>query len=132
VSQLAWLYVSRRGNEGGLPSARYLGVMADAAEIAGATRRLCRGESAARPCRTIGPVATLAAVGVMLTAGCAASSAVNNPDFVTALTEGYPAEVTVNGVVTPAAAGLNRADRNHTRTSTLRFSGHGRGDRSQT
>lgn len=32
---LAWLYVID-GYEGGLPSARYLGVMADAAEIAGA------------------------------------------------------------------------------------------------
>ncbi|GAA4391147.1 gamma-glutamylcyclotransferase [Tsukamurella soli] len=34
-SQLAWLYVLD-AFEGGLPSARYLGVMADAAEIAGA------------------------------------------------------------------------------------------------
>src|ERR1700747_443785 len=33
--QLAWLYVLD-GYEGGLPSARYLGVMADAAESAGA------------------------------------------------------------------------------------------------
>ncbi|GAC80700.1 MULTISPECIES: gamma-glutamylcyclotransferase [Gordonia] len=32
---LAWLYVID-GYEGGLPSARYLGVMADAAEVAGA------------------------------------------------------------------------------------------------
>ncbi|AOW92181.1 gamma-glutamylcyclotransferase [Rhodococcus sp. WMMA185] len=34
-SELAWLYVLD-AYEGGLPSARYLGVMADAAEIAGA------------------------------------------------------------------------------------------------
>ena len=33
--QLAWLYVLN-AYEGGLPSARYLGIMADAAELAGA------------------------------------------------------------------------------------------------
>lgn len=42
----------------------------------------------------------VAALGVVLLAGCAESQKVNNPDFVTALTKGYPAEVTVTGVVT--------------------------------
>lgn len=51
--QLAWLYVLD-GYEGGLPSARYLGVMADAAEIAGAPDDYV-AELRARPCRTVGP-----------------------------------------------------------------------------
>jgi gamma-glutamylcyclotransferase (GGCT)/AIG2-like uncharacterized protein YtfP len=50
--QLAWLYVLD-GYEGGLPSARYLGVMADAAEIAGAPDDYV-AELRARPCRTVG------------------------------------------------------------------------------
>jgi hypothetical protein len=50
---LAWLYVLD-GYEGGLPSARYLGVMADAAENAGAPDDYVR-EMRARPCRTVGP-----------------------------------------------------------------------------
>jgi gamma-glutamylcyclotransferase (GGCT)/AIG2-like uncharacterized protein YtfP len=50
---LAWLYVLD-GYEGGLPSARYLGVMADAAEGAGAPRDYV-AELRARPCRTVGP-----------------------------------------------------------------------------
>ena len=41
------------GYEGGLPSARYLGLMADAAEKAGAPDDYVR-EMRARPCRTIG------------------------------------------------------------------------------
>lgn len=51
--QLAWLYVLD-GYEGGLPSARYLGVMADAAEGAGAPDDYVV-EMRARPCRTVGP-----------------------------------------------------------------------------
>lgn len=50
--QLTWLYILA-GYEGGLPSARYLGVMADAAERAGAPDdyvAALRG----RPCRTVG------------------------------------------------------------------------------
>jgi gamma-glutamylcyclotransferase (GGCT)/AIG2-like uncharacterized protein YtfP len=49
---LTWLYVLA-GYEGGLPSARYLGLMADAAEQAGAPDdyiAALRG----RPCRTVG------------------------------------------------------------------------------
>lgn len=52
-SALAWLYVLR-AYEGGLPSARYLGVIADAAESAGAPADyvdLLR----TRPCRGIEP-----------------------------------------------------------------------------
>ena len=52
-AQLSWLYVLD-GYEGGLPSARYLGVMADAAENAGAPDDYVR-ELRARPCRTVGP-----------------------------------------------------------------------------
>jgi gamma-glutamylcyclotransferase (GGCT)/AIG2-like uncharacterized protein YtfP len=52
-TQLAWLYVLD-GYEGGLPSARYLGVMADAAEGAGAPDDYV-AELRARPCRTVGP-----------------------------------------------------------------------------
>jgi gamma-glutamylcyclotransferase (GGCT)/AIG2-like uncharacterized protein YtfP len=50
--QLAWLYVLA-GYEGGLPSARYLGVMADAAERAGAPADYV-AELRSRPCRTVG------------------------------------------------------------------------------
>jgi hypothetical protein len=50
--QLAWLYVLD-GYEGGLPSARYLGVMADAAEIAGAPDDYV-ADLRSRPCRTVG------------------------------------------------------------------------------
>jgi hypothetical protein len=49
---LAWLYVLD-GYEGGLPSARYLGVMADAAEGAGAPDDYV-AEIRSRPCRTVG------------------------------------------------------------------------------
>jgi gamma-glutamylcyclotransferase (GGCT)/AIG2-like uncharacterized protein YtfP len=49
---LAWLYVLD-GYEGGLPSARYLGVMADAAERAGAPDDYV-AELRSRPCRAIG------------------------------------------------------------------------------
>jgi gamma-glutamylcyclotransferase (GGCT)/AIG2-like uncharacterized protein YtfP len=51
-TQLAWLYVLD-GYEGGLPSARYLGVMADAAEGAGAPDDYV-AELRTRPCRTVG------------------------------------------------------------------------------
>jgi gamma-glutamylcyclotransferase (GGCT)/AIG2-like uncharacterized protein YtfP len=50
---LVWLYVLD-GYEGGLPSARYLGLMADAAEKAGAPDDYVAAMRA-RPCRTIGP-----------------------------------------------------------------------------
>jgi AIG2-like family len=49
---LTWLYVLD-GYEGGLPSARYLGVMADAAEGAGAPQDYV-AELRARPCRSVG------------------------------------------------------------------------------
>lgn len=49
---LAWLYILD-GYEGGLPSARYLGVMADAAEVAGAPDDYV-ADLRGRPCRTIG------------------------------------------------------------------------------
>lgn len=52
-AQLAWLYVLD-GYEGGLPSARYLGVMADAAYEAGAPADYV-ADLRARPCRTVGP-----------------------------------------------------------------------------
>ena len=51
--ELCWLYVLD-GYEGGVPSARYLGLMADAAELAGAPDdyvAALRG----RPCSKIGP-----------------------------------------------------------------------------
>jgi gamma-glutamylcyclotransferase (GGCT)/AIG2-like uncharacterized protein YtfP len=51
-TQVAWLYVLD-GYEGGLPSARYLGVMADAAEVGGAPDDYV-AELRARPCRTVG------------------------------------------------------------------------------
>lgn len=50
---LAWLYVLN-AFEGGLPSARYLGIMADAAEAAGAPDDYVR-DLRNRPCRSIGP-----------------------------------------------------------------------------
>ena len=50
---LAWLYVVDAW-EGGLPSARYLGVMADAAQIAGAPEDYVR-DLLNRPARNIGP-----------------------------------------------------------------------------
>ncbi|UKN42044.1 gamma-glutamylcyclotransferase [Mycobacterium lepromatosis] len=53
---LAWLYVLDSW-EGGLPSARYLGVMASAAEIAGAPRNYVH-ELRKRPARNIGPETT--------------------------------------------------------------------------
>ena len=49
---LCWLYVLD-GYEGGLPSARYLGLMADAAEKAGAPDDYVHALRA-RPCRTVG------------------------------------------------------------------------------
>src|SRR5256885_12389264 len=50
---LAWLYVVDAW-EGGIPSARYLGVMADAAEIAGAPAEYVH-DLRTRPARNIGP-----------------------------------------------------------------------------
>ena len=50
---LAWTYVLN-GYEGGLPSARYLGVMADAAEAAGAPEDYVAALRE-RECRSIGP-----------------------------------------------------------------------------
>ena len=50
---LAWLYVMD-AYEGGLPSARYIGVMADAAEIAGAPAEYVR-ELRTRNSRNVGP-----------------------------------------------------------------------------
>ncbi len=50
---LAWLYVLD-DYEGGLPSARYLGIMAEAAELAGAPADYV-AELRARPCRSVGP-----------------------------------------------------------------------------
>ena len=52
-SVLAWLYVLD-AYEGGLPSARYLGVTADAAEAAGAPTDYV-DDLRTRPCRGIGP-----------------------------------------------------------------------------
>lgn len=49
---LAWLY-ALRGYEGGLPSARYLGVIADAAEAVDAPDEYVR-DLRLRPCRSIG------------------------------------------------------------------------------
>jgi hypothetical protein len=49
----AWLYVLD-DYEGGLPSARYLGIMADAAEVAGAPDDYV-ADLRARPCRSVGP-----------------------------------------------------------------------------
>lgn len=50
---LAWVYVLD-GYEGGLPSCRYLGVAADAAEKAGAPDDYV-ADLRARPCRGVGP-----------------------------------------------------------------------------
>lgn len=50
---LAWLYVLD-DYEGGLPSARYLGIIADAAEAAGAPDDYV-AELRSRPCTSIGP-----------------------------------------------------------------------------
>jgi gamma-glutamylcyclotransferase (GGCT)/AIG2-like uncharacterized protein YtfP len=49
---VAWLYVIN-GYEGGLPSARYLGIMADAAETAGAPADYVAGLRD-RPCTSLG------------------------------------------------------------------------------
>ena len=49
---LAWLYVLD-GYEGGLPSARYLGILADAVEAAGAPDDYVR-DLRARACRSLG------------------------------------------------------------------------------
>jgi gamma-glutamylcyclotransferase (GGCT)/AIG2-like uncharacterized protein YtfP len=49
---LAWLYVLN-GYEGGLPSARYLGIMADAAEAAGAPQDYV-SDLRTRPCKSVG------------------------------------------------------------------------------
>jgi gamma-glutamylcyclotransferase (GGCT)/AIG2-like uncharacterized protein YtfP len=49
----AWLYVLN-GYEGGLPSARYLGILADAAEQAGAPADYVAWLRQ-RPCKSIGP-----------------------------------------------------------------------------
>jgi gamma-glutamylcyclotransferase (GGCT)/AIG2-like uncharacterized protein YtfP len=49
---LAWLYVLD-AYEGGLPSARYLGIMADAAESAGAPADYV-ADLRSRPCRSVG------------------------------------------------------------------------------
>src|SRR3954464_4581903 len=53
---LAWLYVLD-AYEGGLPSARCLGLIAEAAELAGAPADYV-GELRARPCRSVGPGTT--------------------------------------------------------------------------
>ncbi len=50
---LAWLYVLD-AYEGGLPSARYLGVLADAAEAAGAPEDYVNALRT-RPCQNVGP-----------------------------------------------------------------------------
>ena len=52
AERLSWVYVLD-GYEGGLPSARYLGVLADAAEAAGAPDDYVR-ELRTRPCRSSG------------------------------------------------------------------------------
>ena len=49
---LAWLYVLD-AYEGGLPSARYLGMLAEAAEAAGAPDDYV-AELRVRPCRSVG------------------------------------------------------------------------------
>ncbi len=51
--KLAWLYILD-DYEGGLPSARYLGILADAAEAAGAPADYVR-DLRTRPCRSVGP-----------------------------------------------------------------------------
>ncbi|WP_452464347.1 gamma-glutamylcyclotransferase [Nonomuraea recticatena] len=49
---LAWFYVLD-SYEGGLPSARYLGILADAAEVAGAPDDYVKGLRG-RPCKSLG------------------------------------------------------------------------------
>jgi gamma-glutamylcyclotransferase (GGCT)/AIG2-like uncharacterized protein YtfP len=51
--QLAWLYVLSQGYEGGLPSARYIGLMAEAAQAAGAPDDYVE-ELRSRPCSSVG------------------------------------------------------------------------------
>jgi gamma-glutamylcyclotransferase (GGCT)/AIG2-like uncharacterized protein YtfP len=51
--ELAWLYVLSQGYEGGLPSARYIGLMAEAAQAAGAPDDYV-DDLRSRPCRSIG------------------------------------------------------------------------------
>ena len=51
--QLAWCYVLD-AYEGGLPSARYIGILANAAEAAGAPDDYV-AEIRSRPCRSVGP-----------------------------------------------------------------------------
>jgi gamma-glutamylcyclotransferase (GGCT)/AIG2-like uncharacterized protein YtfP len=51
--QLAWVYVLD-AYEGGLPSARYIGVLSDAAEAAGAPDDYVQALRE-RPCRSVGP-----------------------------------------------------------------------------
>jgi gamma-glutamylcyclotransferase (GGCT)/AIG2-like uncharacterized protein YtfP len=51
--QLAWLYVLSQGYEGGLPSARYIGLMAEAAQAAGAPDDYVE-DLRSRPCRSNG------------------------------------------------------------------------------
>ncbi len=51
--QVAWTYVLN-AYEGGLPSARYLGILAEAAERAGAPDDYVYGLRG-RPCRSVGP-----------------------------------------------------------------------------
>ncbi len=53
-SPLAWVYVLD-AYEGGLPSARYLGIVADAAEVAGAPADYV-ADLRSRPCRSVGSV----------------------------------------------------------------------------
>jgi AIG2-like family len=48
----AWLYVLD-GYEGGLPSASYLGILAEAAEVAGAPADYV-ADLRSRPCRSLG------------------------------------------------------------------------------
>jgi len=52
-AELAWVYVLT-SYEGGLPGARYLGIIADAAEEAGAPDDYV-ADLRSRPCRTVGP-----------------------------------------------------------------------------
>ncbi|MEP7020200.1 MAG: gamma-glutamylcyclotransferase, partial [Pseudonocardiales bacterium] len=52
ADELAWVYVLD-GYEGGLPSARYLGLIAEAAQAAGAPD-VYVAELRARPCRSLG------------------------------------------------------------------------------
>lgn len=52
-SPLAWVYVLD-AYEGGLPAARYLGIVADAAEVAGAPADYV-ADLRSRPCRSAGP-----------------------------------------------------------------------------